>query len=69
MSQRVMLLRVALYTCAQQARGEEAEEFWTLIREIHQMEEASRMMMKMRDETDQKLNQGEYNQGLRGDKL
>lgn len=44
MTQQVMLLRVALYAAAQQLRGKEAEEFWTLIQEVARLEEPMRTM-------------------------
>ncbi len=43
-----MLLRVAIWAAAQQLRGEEAEEFWTLIHEVSKSEEAMRALDKMK---------------------
>lgn len=49
MSQQVMLLRIQLFTAAQQLCGKEADEFWNLIREVAQTEEAMRSLARMKE--------------------
>lgn len=38
MDQRIIRLRVELYTAAQTLQGEDAEEFWRLINELKETE-------------------------------